>query len=139
MKKGKTIQEISIGDSYEHEFTVTEKMIADFAAATGDNNPVHLDEEFAKTSIFKTRVAHGMLTAGFVSAVMGTMFPGTGSIYISQTLEFRRPVFIGDCITVLVTVTDRMEEKNRLRLDTVCTNQDGREVLTGQAEMMPPR
>ncbi len=138
MNKGKTLKDIAVGEAFEHAFDVTEAMIVKFAEATGDNNPVHLDEEYAKSSIFKTRVAHGMLSAGFISAVLGTMFPGPGTIYLSQTLQFRRPVFIGDRITVRLTVLEKMEEKKRMRVETVCTNQKGDQVLTGEAVAMPP-
>jgi len=138
MQKGKTLPEIEVGDSCNHAFTVTGKMIDAFAEATGDRNPVHLDEEFARTSIFKTRVAHGMLSAGFISAVLGNLFPGVGTIYLSQTLQFRKPVFIGDRITARVTALEKIEDKNRLRLETVCTNQDGEAVIIGEALVMPP-
>ena len=137
-KKGRTISEIRIGDSFEHEFDVTEAMIVKFAEATGDRNPVHLDEDFAKNSIFKTRIAHGMLSAGFISAVLGTMFPGVGTIYLSQSLQFRRPVFIGDRITARLTALEKNEAKNRLRLETTCLNQNGLPVLTGEATVIPP-
>jgi 3-hydroxybutyryl-CoA dehydratase len=138
MIKGKTMAEIAVGDSHSHEFTVTAKMIEAFAEATGDRNPVHLDEEFARTSIFKTRVAHGMLSAGFISAVLGNMFPGVGTIYLSQSLQFRKPVFIGDRITARLTAVEKIEDKNRLRLETVCTNQNGDKVVIGEALVMPP-
>ena len=138
MEKGKTLHQLSAGDSFEYTTTVTEEMVGKFAEATGDSNPVHLDEEFARQTIFKTRVAHGMLSAGLISSVLGTRFPGVGTIYLSQTLEFKRPVFLGDEITVRLTVLDKDPEKNRLRLETVCLNQKGKEVLTGQAVVMPP-
>ena len=93
MEKGKTLNQLSVDDSFEYTTTVTEEMVYKFAEATGDSNPVHLDEEFARQTIFKTRVAHGMLSAGLISSVLGTRFPGVGTIYLSQTLEFKRPVF----------------------------------------------
>jgi 3-hydroxybutyryl-CoA dehydratase len=138
MGKGMTIDQFSPGLTYSYSKVVTEEMIAHFAEATGDDNPVHLDEEFAETSIFKKRVAHGMLTAGILSGVFGTQFPGQGTIYISQTLKFLRPVFIGDEITVSLEVLEADTEKNRLKLNTTCLNQDGKKVLVGQAVVMPP-
>ena len=138
MEKGKTLNQLSVGDSFEYTTTVTEDMVVKFAEATGDSNPVHLDEEFAKQTFFKTRIAHGMLSAGLISSVLGTRFPGVGTIYISQTLDFKRPVFLGDEITVRLTVLDKDPDRNRLRLATVCLNQKGKEVLTGQAVVMPP-
>ena len=138
MKKGMTLDQFTPGQTYSFTKPVTEEMIVDFAKATGDDNPVHLDEEFAKTSIFKKRVAHGMLTAGIMSGVFGTQFPGVGTIYISQTINFVRPVFIGDEITVSMKVLEINATKNRLMVETVCSNQNGDKVLTGRAEVMPP-
>ncbi|MFH1136967.1 MAG: MaoC family dehydratase [Pseudomonadota bacterium] len=138
MEKGKTMAEISLGEVFERNFSVTDERIRLFAAATGDDNPIHLDEEEAKKSIFKTRVAHGMLSAGFLSAVLGTGFPGRGTIYLGQTLKFMKPVFPGDEITVRLTVVEKIPEKNRLRLETVCLNQKGDQVLAGEAQVMPP-
>ena len=138
MEKGMTIDRFSVGQVFSSKKIVTEEMIVHFAEATGDDNPVHLDEEFAKTSIFKKRVAHGMLTAGIMSGVFGTRFPGQGTIYISQTISFIRPVFIGDEITVSLKVLEVRTEKNRLVVETTCLNQEGKKVLTGRAEVMPP-
>jgi 3-hydroxybutyryl-CoA dehydratase len=133
-----TIDRISAGDTFAHVFEVTEKKILTFAEATDDRNPLHLDEAFAKASMFKTRVAHGMLAAGFISAVLGTMYPGVGTIYLSQTVKFLKPVYINDRITVKITVMDVMNEKNRLRLETICVNQNNDQVLIGEAMVMPP-
>lgn len=138
MNKGRKFDAIEPGDSHEQEYTVTEKMIEAFAEATGDRNPVHFDEQFAEESIFKARVAHGMLSAGFISAVLGTSFPGPGTVYISQTLQFRKPVYIGDRILVRVAAAEKLGEKNRIRLDTLCLNQHGDPVLSGEAVVMPP-
>jgi 3-hydroxybutyryl-CoA dehydratase len=113
-------------------------MIERFAQATGDNNPIHLDEEYAKGTMFKKRVAHGMLLAGILSGVLGTQFPGIGTIYMSQTLRFSKPVFIGDEIALSLKVLELIHEKNRVRLETVCTNQGGDTVLSGEALVMPP-
>ena len=127
-----------MGQTYETTLTVDEKRIAAFAEATGDDNPIHFDDEAAAKSIFGRRVAQGMLTAGFISGVFGTQFPGSGTIYMSQTVRFQRPVFIGDDITVRLKVVELWPEKNRIRVETTCLNQKGQEVLSGEAMVMPP-
>lgn len=104
-----------------------------FAQAAGDFNPIHLDEAFARQSRFGRPIVHGMLTAGLISAVLGTQLPGPGCIYLSQELRFTAPVFIGDAITAAVTVTTWRPEKGILTLHTECRNQDGATVLTGSA------
>lgn len=134
-----TLQQMSVGDTYASEHRITEAMIAAFAEATGDRNPLHLDEEFAQSTVFGRRIAHGMLTAGILSGVLGTEYPGQGTIYLGQTLRFRRPVLIGDVITVRLEVLETVPEKNRVRLSTTCINQDRVEVLTGEAVVMPPQ
>jgi 3-hydroxybutyryl-CoA dehydratase len=139
MEKGKTIAELEVGQIYEKTTDMTEEKIRLFAEATGDRNPVHLDEEFAKKTIFRARVAQGALTAGFISGVLGCEFPGSGTIYLSQTARFMKPVFIGDQITVRLKVLELIPEKNRVRLETICLNQKGKEVLAGEALVMPPR
>ena len=103
---------------------------------TLDINPAHLNEEHAKKTIFKHRIAHGMLTAGLVSAVLGTKLPGEGSIYMGQELMFTAPVYFGDTITATAEIIELIPEKNRVILSTICTNQDGKEVLKGQAKIM---
>jgi len=138
MEKGMTLDQMQIGQTYESRVTITEEMIERFAQATGDHNPIHLDENYAKGTIFKTRVAHGMLQAGILSGILGTRFPGVGTIYLSQTLKFMKPVFIGDEITFCLKVLELIKEKNRVRLETVCTNQRGETVVTGEALVMPP-
>ena len=129
---------LRLGQIHESRVTITEEMIERFAQATGDNNPIHLDEDYAKGTIFKTRVAHGMLQAGILSGVLGTRFPGIGTIYPSQTLTFLKPVFIGDEITFCLRVVELLKEKNRARLETVCINQRGETVLIGEALVMAP-
>ncbi|MBI4286904.1 MAG: MaoC family dehydratase [Chloroflexi bacterium] len=136
--RGITLDLLSIGQEYESKTTITQEMIEDFARATGDNNPIHLNEEYAKGTIFKSRVAHGMLQAGIISGVLGTRFPGVGTIYLSQTLKFLKPVFIGDQLTIRLKVLELIKEKNRARLETVCINQKGETVVTGEAMVMPP-
>lgn len=134
-----SVEQISVGQTYATEVPVTDEMVRHFAAATGDDNPLHLDDEFARQSIFKARVAHGMLTAGILSMVFGTQFPGLGTIYLAQEMRFLRPVFINDTLRVELEVREVMTERNRIRVGTVCRNQHGQEVLTGEAVVMPPR
>ena len=138
MEKGLTIDRLQLDQTHEYSVTITEEMIERFALATGDDNPIHMNEEYARGTIFKARVAHGMLSAGILSGVLGTRFPGVGTVYLSQTLKFLKPVFIGDEITLRLRVLELFEEKNRVRLETVCTNQKGETILTGEALVMPP-
>ncbi len=136
---GKTFDQLQIGDSEKFSKTVTEADIYMFAGITGDLNPAHIDEAYAQGTFFKTRIAHGMLSAGFVSAVIGTRLPGPGTVYMRQTLEFLAPVRIGDTVTATVEVLEKMEEKKRVRLKTSCFNQEGTKVLDGEALVSPPR
>ena len=133
---------LAVGDRASFTKTITESDIILFAGITGDMNPVHIDATFAEKSLFKQRIAHGMLSAGLISTVLGTRIPGPGAIYLSQHLEFRKPVFIGDTITATVEVTALEVDnpkKQRVTLATTCTNQDGATVLTGEATLIPPR
>ena len=136
---GKTIEELELGMTASLTKTYGEWDIYTFAALTGDLNPAHVDQNFAETTIFKEKIAHGMLTASLISAVLGIKLPGSGSIYISQELKFMRPVRIGDTITTRVEVTELVKEKNLARLKTTCTNQKGEMVLDGTALVMPPK
>jgi 3-hydroxybutyryl-CoA dehydratase len=136
---GKTIGELKIGDTAEFAKTVSESDIYLYAGITGDFNPAHINEDYAKNTFFKTRIAHGMLSAGFISTVIGNELPGTGSIYVKQDLRFLAPVRIGDTITARVEVIEIMDGKNRVRLKTVCVNQEGTQVLDGEAIVSPPK
>jgi len=136
---GKTMEEINIGDFAEFSKTVSEADVYMYAGVTGDLNPAHVNEAYARGTFFKTRIAHGMLTGGFISAVLGTQLPGPGTIYIRQELNFRAPVRIGDTITAKIEVVEKNPEKNRLRMSTTCTNQDGTIVVDGEAVVMPPK
>ncbi|MGD2149218.1 MAG: MaoC family dehydratase [Desulfobacterales bacterium] len=136
---GKTILEIKIGDTAEFAKTVTESDIYLYAGVTGDFNPAHINEDYAKKTFFKTRIAHGMLSAGFISTVIGNKLPGTGTIYVTQNLSFLAPVRIGDTITAKVEVVDIIDDKNRIRLKTTCFNQEGTQVLNGEAVVSPPK
>ena len=135
--KGHTIAELSVGMSAEMAHMVTQDDIAGFAQVTGDDNPVHLDEAYAAATPFKGRIAHGMLSAGFISAVLGTRLPGPGCIYMSQSLTFRAPVRPGDTVVTRVTVKEVIADKRRAKLDTVCSVGD-KVVLDGEALVMVP-
>jgi 3-hydroxybutyryl-CoA dehydratase len=130
------IDEIHVGDVAELAKTVTESDIVLFAGVTGDFNAVHIDAEAAKKSVFGERIAHGMLSAGFISAVLGMRLPGAGSIYLSQTLRFTKPVRIGDTVTARVEVLEVLTAKRRVRLATSCRNQHGELVVDGEAVVM---
>jgi 3-hydroxybutyryl-CoA dehydratase len=130
------IEEIHVGDVAELAKTVTESDIALFAGVTGDFNAVHIDAEAAKKSVFGERIAHGMLSAGFISAVLGMRLPGAGSIYLSQTLRFTKPVRIGDTVTARAEVLEVLTAKRRVRLATSCRNQNGEVVVDGEAVVM---
>ena len=119
--------------------TIIETDVYLFAGISGDINPAHLNEEYAKNSFFKGRIAHGMLSAGLISAVLGVHMPGPGTIYLSQTLNFLAPVRMGDTITATGKVVEMVPEKNRVKIETICTNQDGVVVTKGEALVMPPK
>ena len=135
---GLRLEDLSLGQSAEISHTVTDADICAFAAVSGDNNPVHLDEAYAAATPFKTRIAHGMLSAGYISAVLGTRLPGPGAIYISQTMNFKRPVRIGDEVITRATVSAIDSEKARVTLATVC-EVAGKAVVEGEAVVMVPR
>jgi 3-hydroxybutyryl-CoA dehydratase len=136
---GKTIDQLIIGDAAEFTKTISESDIYLFAGLTGDLNPAHINEPYAQNTFFKTRIAHGMLMAGLISAVIGMQLPGPGSIYIRQELKFLAPARIGDTITARVEVTQINSEKNRITLRTTCANQENTLVLDGEATISPPK
>jgi 3-hydroxybutyryl-CoA dehydratase len=136
---GKTIEEIRLNETAEFSKTISESDVYLFAGVTGDLNPAHINEEYARGTFFKTRIAHGMLAAGLISAVIGMRLPGPGSIYVRQELNFLAPVRIGDTITARVEVIEIMSDKKQLRLRTTCSSQDGTLVLDGEAIISPPR
>jgi 3-hydroxybutyryl-CoA dehydratase len=129
------MHEWKVGDSESVTRTITESDVEKFAGISGDNNPVHLDEEYASTTRFGKRIAHGVLVAGLISATIGTRIPGHGAIYAGQCLRFLRPVFLGDTITATVTILDYDRDRGKMLLDTICRNQDGEMVLAGDAEV----
>lgn len=134
---GYKFEELSVGQSAVYARTVTEADILMFAGVSGDYNPVHINEELAASTMFGGRIAHGMLSAGFISAVLANKLPGPGTIYLSQTLKFKAPVRPGDTVTATVTVREVNVPKNRVVLDTVCTVA-GKVVIEGECQMMPP-
>ena len=136
---GKTIDELKIGDKAQFTKTVSETDIYLYAGVTGDFNPAHINEVYAKETHFKTRIAHGMLMAGFISTVVGNQLPGPGTIYLRQELNFLAPVRVGDTITAGVEVNEILEEKKHVRLKTTCLNQHEEKVLDGEAVVSPPR
>ncbi len=137
--KGKTIEEIKIGDSAVFQKTISETDVYLYAGITGDINPAHINEEHSKNSMFKGRIVHGMLTAGLISAVLGVQLPGPGTIYLGQELKFTAPVRFNDTIEARVEVIEINPEKNRIKLETTCTNQNKEIVLKGVATVMPPK
>jgi len=136
---GKTIDELHTGDSDSFTKTVSESDIYLYAGISGDLNPAHIDHEYASNTFFKARIAHGMLSAGFISAVIGMKLPGPGTIYREQNLRFLRPVYIGDTIRATVEVLEIDLEKKMVTLATRCFNQDNTLVLEGTALVNPPR
>jgi len=125
-----------VGDSAEITKTIEQSDIDVFAAVTGDHNPVHVDEEFAKTTRFGRRIAHGMFTASLISAVLANKLPGEGSVYLGQTLQFVAPVFPGDVVTARVTVKEIREDKPVVKLETICVNQRDEVVIRGEATVL---
>ncbi len=137
MEHGKTIDQLNIGDRASISKLITERDVIRFAELTGDINPIHMDKFYAEQTIFGERIAHGMLTASLISAVLGMKLPGPGNIYISQSLKFRAPVKFGDVIEAEVEVIEKIPERNRVRLRTTCRNQDDTVVLEGEAVVIP--
>ncbi len=129
-----SFESLKLGMTSDVSKVITELDIANFAQVSGDFNPVHMNEEYAKTTMFAGRIAHGMLSASFISTVLGTKLPGSGSIYLSQTLKFKAPVRIGDLVTARVEIIDIVQEKRIVTLKTVCTVKD-QVVIDGEATL----
>ena len=129
---------LEVGQKASFEKTIAERDLQLFAAVSGDRNPVHLDAEFARGTLFKERIAHGMLSGALISAAVATVLPGPGTIYLGQTLRFTRPVKLGDTITVHVEILEKLP-KNRVRVGTNVSNQNGELVVEGEAEVLAPR
>lgn len=136
---GKKIDEIQTGDRAEFSKTISESDIYLYAGITGDFNPVHVNQAYAEKSFFQSRIAHGLLPAGFISTVIATKLPGPGTIYVKQELSFTAPVYIGDTITASVEVLEIDPSKNRVILKTICENQENKVVIKGQALVSPPK
>jgi 3-hydroxybutyryl-CoA dehydratase len=137
MLQGYYFEDMKVGQTAVFGKTITEADILMFAGVSGDTNPVHLNEEFARPTMFKTRIAHGMLSAGFISTIIGTKLPGPGCIYVTQNLRFKAPVKIGDTVIARVEVLELNAEKKRVALKTVCTVGDT-VVIDGDATVMVP-
>ncbi|PFG73997.1 MaoC family dehydratase [Tepidiforma thermophila] len=133
-----TYDDISIGDSATFSKTITESDVYLFAGITGDLNPAHVDAVSAGRGMFKQRIAHGMLTGSFISTVLAMQLPGPGTIYVSQTLNFRAPVFFGDTLTARVEAIEKLEQRRWVKFKTTVTNQDGKTVVEGEAVVIPP-
>ncbi len=129
-------EDIKIGDSASVVKKVTVEDVEAFAKVSTDTNPVHMSEGFAQTTMFKHRIAHGMLGAGLISAVLGTKLPGANTIYMGQTLQFLAPVYLDETITATVTCTEKNDEKHRMKFETICTNEAGKVVIKGEALVM---
>ncbi len=134
----KLYEDYNVGDKASFTKTVTESDVYTYAGITGDFNPAHVNKVYAENSMFKKRIAHGMFSAGLISAVLGTKMPGEGAIYISQNLNFLAPVFFDDTITAECEVIEKLE-KGRLKIKTTCTNQDDVVVVSGEAVLLIPR
>jgi len=128
--------EIKIGDKFTTTRKVTDALVRQFAEVSGDYNPIHLDEAFAADTRFGKRIAHGMLSGAFISAVLGNNFPDETIVYLSQTMKFTAPTFIGDTITTTATVTNYREDKRIVSLETICTNQNGEVTVKGESAVM---
>ena len=137
--KGLTIDQINVGMSACFAKTITEADVYMFAGISGDMNPAHINEEYAKNTMFKGRIAHGMLGASLISTVLAMHLPGPGTIYLGQNLKFLAPVRFNDTITATCTVKEVVAEKNRIILDCVVANQDGTAVISGEATVMAPK
>lgn len=136
---GKTIEEIKIGDSHSQEVIILEENVETFGAITNDYNSVHFDSEYASTTMFKKRISHGMYVGSLFSKIIGMDLPGIGSIYVSQSLQFKRPVYFNDTIKASIVVREINVERNRVYFDCTAYNQDGDIVISGEAEVMPPK
>lgn len=134
-----TYNEITIGQTATYSKLIEERDVQLFAAVSGDVNPVHLDAEFAATTQFKTRIAHGMLSGAVISAAIAMELPGPGTIYLGQTLRFRAPVELGDTITVKLEVVDKKDKRNFVTLECKVYNQHDKLVVSGSAEVMAPK
>lgn len=128
--------DLHIGDTFSTKRLVTDELIRKFADVSGDRNPIHLDEEFAKTTRFGKRIAHGMLSGALISAVLGNEFKDRKIVYLSQSMKFTAPVFIDDTVTATATISNIREDRGIVTLETICTNQNGETLVKGEAAVM---
>ncbi|KCZ89409.1 MaoC family dehydratase [Hyphomonas johnsonii] len=135
---GYKYEDLEIGMGYETVHLITEEDVQRFAEVSGDNNPLHMNEEFAAKTVFGRRIAHGALTASYISGILGNNLPGPGSIFIGLSMRFKRPVHIGDTVTVRAEVASKKDRGCRVTLKVECTV-DGKRVITGEAEVVAPR
>ena len=135
---GYKYEDLEIGMAHETVHTITENDIQRFAEVSGDYNPLHMNEEFAAKTVFGRRIAHGALTASYISGILGNNLPGPGAIFIGLSMRFKRPVHIGDTVTVRAEVAEKQDRGNRVTLKVDCTV-DGKRVITGEAEVVAPR
>lgn len=133
----KTRDTIAVGDTGEFTKTITEEDVFSFAHVSGDFNPLHIDEEYARRSVFKHRVAHGILTSGIISTVLGSDLPGVGTIFVELHVRFLKPVYFGTTVTAMATVTEIINPR-RVRLMVACRNEKGEDVAIGNAVVIPP-
>ncbi|MFH1036041.1 MAG: MaoC family dehydratase [Pseudomonadota bacterium] len=133
-----TMAQLSVGQTHCKQVPITLEMMVTFTRSLGDHQSFHQDPEMAKQSYFGRMVSPGMLTASLIGLVLGTEFPGLGTIYVTQELKFVKPVYVGDVLTISLTVREIVPQRQRVRLDTTVSNQEGQIVLTGQAEIIPP-
>lgn len=136
--QNKLFSEINVGDKAHYSKYLSEEDVLLFAKVSGDINPVHLDETFAKNTQFGGRIAHGIWSASLISAAIATELPGPGSIYLGQNLQFKRPVFINDTLTVELEIKEKVEKRQRIIINCKVSNQKGQVVLTGEADVMAP-
>lgn len=134
---GYSYEDLEIGMFHETVHVITEADIQAFADVSGDHNPLHMDDEFAKTTIFGQRIAHGALTASYISGILGNNLPGPGAIFTNLSMRFRRPVFIGATVTVRAEVSEKQDKGNRVTLKVTCSV-DGKPVITGEAGVVAP-
>jgi len=127
------MKELQIGENASIKVVATDEIVKSIASVSGDNNPVHLDNDYAEKTVFKKRIAHGLFCLNGISRLLGTVLPGEGTILLSQTFQYKLPVYIDDCIEIKVSVKDVKPEKHIYILDTVCINQNGKVVLEGES------
>ena len=136
-KEGYKYEDLEIGMSAESVHTITEQDIELFAQVSGDRNPLHMDDDFASKTVFGKRIAHGALSASFISGILGNDLPGPGSVFIALSMRFRRPVYIGDEVTARAEVTEKQDKGNRVTLKVSCSV-DGKRCIAGEAQVVVP-